>query len=43
MNFTVDVEKEKKERDLKCQSTIDILSEYIVFEIENTGLDSTYH
>lgn len=42
MNFTVDVEKEKKERDLKGQSTIDILSEYIVFDIETTGLDSSY-
>lgn len=34
--------KGKKERDLKGQSTIDILSEYIVFDIETTGLDSSY-
>ena len=36
------VEREKIERTLKGKSTIDLLSDYIVFDIETTGLDSSY-
>lgn len=50
MNFTINVEmgrfsiaeREKIERTLKGKSTIDLLSDYIVFDIEITGLDSSY-
>ena len=50
MNFTINVEmgrfsiaeREKIERTLKGKSTIDLLSDYIVFDIETTGLDSSY-
>lgn len=50
MNFTINietgrfsiVEREKVERTLKGKSTIDILNDYIVFDIETTGLDSSY-
>lgn len=50
MNFTINVEmgrfsiveREKIERALKGKSTIDLLSDYIVFDIETTGLDSSY-
>lgn len=50
MNFTINietsrfsiVEREKIERTLKGKSTIDILNDYIVFDIETTGLDSSY-
>ncbi len=42
MNFTKDIEAEKVERDLKGNSIIDILNNYIVFDIETTGLDSFY-
>lgn len=50
MNFTINVEmgrfsiveREKIERTLKGKSFIDILSDYIVFDIETTGLDSSY-
>lgn len=50
MNFTINVEMgrfsiaeiEKIERILKGKSTIDLLSDYIVFDIETTGLDSSY-
>ena len=50
MNFTINietgkfsiVEREKIERSLKGKSTIDLLNDYIVFDIETTGLDSTY-
>ena len=50
MNFTFNIEKgkfniverEKIERSLKGKSTIDLLNDYIVFDIETTGLDSTY-
>lgn len=49
MNFTINVEmgrfsiveREKIERALKGKSTIDLLSDYIVFDIETTGLDSS--
>ena len=50
MNFTINVEigrfsiaeREKIERTLKGKSTIDLLSDYIIFDIETTGLDSSY-
>ena len=50
MNFTINVEmgrfsiveRERIERTLKGKSTIDLLSDYIVFDIETTGLDSSY-
>lgn len=50
MNFTIKVEmgrfsiaeREKIERTLKGKSTIDLLSDYIIFDIETTGLDSSY-
>lgn len=50
MNFTINldtnsfsiVEREKVERTLKGKSTIDILNDYIVFDIETTGFDSSY-
>lgn len=50
MNFTINVEmgrfsiveREKIERALKGKSTIDLLRDYIVFDIETTGLDSSY-
>lgn len=50
MNFTINVEmgrfsiveREKIERTLKGKSTIDLLSDYIVFDIETTGLDTSY-
>lgn len=50
MNFTFNIEKgkfniverEKIERSLKGKSTIDLLNDYIVFDIETTGLDSMY-
>lgn len=50
MNFTINVEmgrfsiveREKIERTLKGKSTIDLLSDYVVFDIETTGLDSSY-
>ena len=50
MNFTINVEmgrfsiaeREKIERTLKGKSTIDLLSDYIIFDIETTGLDSAY-
>ena len=50
MNFAINVEmgrfsiaeREKIERTLKGKSTIDLLSDYIVFDIETTGLDSSY-
>lgn len=50
MNFTINVEmgrfsiveREKIERSLKGKSTIDLLSDYIIFDIETTGLDSSY-
>lgn len=50
MNFTINVEmgrfsiaeREKIERTLKGKSTIDLLSNYIIFDIETTGLDSSY-
>ena len=46
MNFTINVEmgrfsiveREKIERTLKGKSTIDLLSDYIVFDIETTGI-----
>lgn len=36
------IEREKIERALKGKSTIDLLNDYIVFDIETTGLDSSY-
>lgn len=50
MNCTINVEmgrfsiaeREKIERTLKGKSTIDLLSDYIIFDIETTGLDSSY-
>lgn len=50
MKFTINVEmgkfsiieREKIDRNLKGKSSIDILSDYIVFDIETTGLDSFY-
>lgn len=50
MNFTINVEmgrfsiaeREKIARTLKGKSTIDLLSDYIIFDIETTGLDSSY-
>lgn len=50
MNFTINVEmgrfsiaeREKIERTLKGKSTIDLLSDYIIFDIETTWLDSSY-
>ena len=50
MNFTINVEmsrfsiveREKIERTLKGKSTIDLLNDYVVFDIETTGLDSSY-
>lgn len=50
MNFAINVEmgrfsiaeREKIERTLKGKSTIDLLSDYIIFDIETTGLDSSY-
>lgn len=50
MNFTINietgkfsiVEREKIERALKGKSLINLLNDYIVFDIETTGLDSTY-
>ena len=36
------VKREKIERALKGKNSIDILSDYIVFDIETTGLDSSY-
>lgn len=35
-------QREKNERVLKGKSKIDILNDYIVFDIETTGLDSSY-
>lgn len=50
MNFAINVEmgrfsiaeREKIERTLKGKSTTDLLSDYIIFDIETTGLDSSY-
>ena len=50
MSFTISTEMErfsavkgvKIERTLKGRSTIDLLNDYTVFDIETTGLDSSY-